>query len=255
MHKSFKLFLISITTFSFVIFLWGIINFLFLQKLPISYNYFEKNENFYNIRLDKIFISHSKPKQNKQIIKPKIKIETLQGVKLKAIFENGDNSFIIIEDKKDIFLNLNQKYKGYKLIKVTKNSAIFEKNNKQYEIKFSQTKLNIPTSTSSTKKPIEVPTEISKTTIKQYISNPSKIWKNISIIHNTKGYKIIYVKKGSIFDKLGLKKGDYIIEVNNKKLNTDSDAWQIYKNINKFDEINIKIKRNNQIKELNYEIY
>jgi len=242
MHNSFKIFLISITTLSFSAFLWGMINFLFLEKLPIHYNYIEKTNNFYNIHLDKIFSNEKINYQQKQ------KIQTLKGIKLKAVFENGKNSFIIIDDKKDLFLDLNQKYKGYKLIKVKKDSAIFEKNNQKFEIKLSKTKLNITTNNNT-------PKEINKQTLKTYLSNPTKIWKNISINPTPKGYKIVYVKKGSIFDDLGLKKGDYILEVNNKTLKTDSDAWQIYKNIKNFDEINIKIKRNNKIKELNYEIY
>jgi len=244
MHKNFKLFLISLTTLSFSAFIWAIINILFLEKLPINYNYIEKNNNFYNIRIDKLFTN-----ETTKSLKPKQNIQTLKGINLKAVFENGNNSFIIIDDKQDIFLDLNQKYKGYKLIKVKKDSAIFEKNNKKFEIKLSKIKFNISKTTN------DIIKEISKETLTHYISNPTNIWKNIAISHTTLGYKVHYIKKGSIFEKLGLKKGDYILEVNNKKLNTDSDAWQIYKNIKNFDEINLKIKRNNQIKELNYEIY
>jgi general secretion pathway protein C len=150
-----------------------------------------------------------------------------------------------------VFLDLNQKYKGYKLIKVTKNSAIFSKNHKEYEIKFKkeQIKKYIKTVNNG-----EYQQEITKQTIKQYTSNPQKIWKNVAIVHTPEGYRVTYVKTGSIIYKLGLRKGDIILEVNNQKLLTDADAWRIYKNINDFDEINIKIKRHNQIKELNYEI-
>jgi general secretion pathway protein C len=242
MPKHFKTLITFIVTLSFSGFIWSMINIFFLEKLPTNYIYIKKPTNFYNIHLEKIFT-------NTITTNPIQKITTLKSIKLKAIFEDGKNSFIIIDDKKDIFLNLNQKYKGYKLIKVTQNSAIFTKNNKQFEIKLNTKKTPSYTTTSHKLN------NISKQTLKTYTQNPKQIWKNISIVKTVKGYKITYIKKDSIFDKLGLKKGDIILSINNQILQNDSDAWNIYKHINDFDEINMKIKRNNQIKELNYEIY
>jgi len=242
MYKNFKLVLISLFSLSISAFIWSVINFLLLEKLPTSYVYIKKEMNFYNIHLSKLFF------HNTNIIIKNKKIETLQGIKLKALFENGKNSFIIIDDKKEIFLDLNQKYKGYKLIKVTNNSAIFQKNNKTYEIKLTKTK---PTDFYNT--PIQQ--KISKITIHNYIQNPKLIWNNIAINKTSRGYKISYIKKGSIFHKLGLQTGDYIIKINNQSLKTDADAWKIYKNINNFDELNLEIKRNNKIKDITYEIY
>jgi len=240
MYKNFKLILLSLFSLSISAFIWGIINFLFLEKLPTSYIYIKKEMNFYNIHLSKLFFNNTQQIHNK--------IATLKGIKLKALFENGKNSFIIIDDKKDIFLDINQTYKGYKLIKVTSNSAVFKKHNKIYEIKLNKTK-----STNFYTTPIQQ--KISKNTINTYIQNPKLIWNNIAINKTSKGYKISYIKKGSIFHKLGLKTGDYIIKINNQPLKNDADAWKIYKNINNFDELNLEIKRNNKTKDITYEIY
>jgi ABC-2 type transport system permease protein len=54
--------------------------------------------------------------------------------------------------------------------------------------------------------------------------------------------------------QIGLKRGDILLEVNGRILKNDADAWDLYKNADKFDEFEIKIKRNNQIKVLYYEV-
>jgi hypothetical protein len=63
MHKSFKLILLSILTFSITAFLWGIVNIFFLEKLPTNYINIQKQNNFYNIHLEKLFATkHIKQK-------------------------------------------------------------------------------------------------------------------------------------------------------------------------------------------------
>jgi len=242
MFKHFKFLLAIITAFSVSFFIWAMVSVFFLEKLPLKCESTQKIRNFYIVHLDKLFFEKYIPKV--------VKIEPLKGVKLKAIFENGKNSFIIIENKNDIFVDLGSTYKGYKLIKVTKNSAIFEKNHKQFILTLKDEKVKEIERKVLNKKVKEVKKEI----FKDYINHPEKVWSSIGIIQTKKGYKVTYVKYRSIFDKLGLKRGDYILEVNNQPLKNDSDAWNIYKDAKYFDEIDVKIKRNNKIKELNYEI-
>jgi len=66
--------------------------------------------------------------------------------------------------------------------------------------------------------------------------------------------KKIRIDPNSKFATLGLRKGDVIIKANNIPLKSYRDAMNVYKNINKFDAINIVVMRNNQEKELVYEI-
>ena len=98
-------------------------------------------------------------------------------------------------------------------------------------------------------------TKISKKIFEFYKKRLSIVWSQIGIIKTDDGYKITYVKRPSIFSAIGLKKGDIILEINGKKLNSDADAWNLYKNIDKFNDIELKIKRNYQTKVLHYEIY
>jgi len=104
------------------------------------------------------------------------------------------------------------------------------------------------------------PISVSKYDLRYYTSNMSRIWKNINIQDvkvNGKidGFKIISINKNSVFGKLGLKKGDIIKAINNQKLKSYSDAFKVYKKINKLDDLQITILRNNIERDLEYEIY
>jgi len=246
--KNFNNLLAFLLGFSTAALLWGI-SLIFLQKTPVFYIPNFKEYSFYPINLTRLFYTSST--SNEQIIKP---IQTLKGISLKAIYSDGNNKgFVILEErKKSIFIDLGKSYKGYKLIKISLNYVIFEKNNKKYKISMKKEKIknNFTIKPSTSSKEIV----ISKKTFNEYKNNLNKIWRNIGIIKVNEGYKITYIKPYSIFDKIGLKRGDILIEINGRKLKNDADAWDLYKNADKFSEFEIKIKRNNKIKVLHYEM-
>ncbi|GAB6075073.1 PDZ domain-containing protein [Nautilia lithotrophica] len=246
--KNFKYINIFIISFLSMGIIWEIVSF-YLPKYPEIYNLEKNNNNFYNINISKIFISNKKVTNTNQTNIKQIS-NTLNNLELKAVYNDGKKAFIIVKDKKNtIFLDLYQTYKEYKLIKISSTYAIFQKNNKKYILSFNNKQKNRVKkySNSSTKK-------ISKKVINEYKHNFSKIWNEIGIIRNKKGYKITYVKKGGIFDKLGLKTGDIIVKVNGEEITNDIQAWNLYNNIDKYNYLEIEIRRNNQTKVINYEI-
>ena len=226
--------------FSFFIagLIWSIVSF-FLPKVPVIYIPNVNDTSFFRIDLRDIFTSNQ---HIKQIKKPTYSIK---GLKLKAIYNNGNKGFIIVEDSKSHFIDYGKYYKGYKLTKITKDYVEFTKNNKIYKLTFG--KIKAPK--------IDIRENvIPKKTLIEYKNNLAKVWSNISIVNDKRGYKITYIKPKSIFDKIGLKRGDIIVSVNGKKLLNDADAWSIYKNAQNYDNFEIEIIRNNQIKVINYEI-
>ena len=241
--QSSKNLLIFLLGFSLSALIWGISLF-FLQKTPIFYIPNFKEYSFYPINLTNIFFN---------TVKINVKsIQTLKGIKLKALYFNGKSGFVVLKtNKKTIFVNFGEKYKGYKLIKIGLNYAIFEKNNKKYKITMGKEKF----SNSFTIKNSDSATiVVSRKTFEEYKNNLNKIWQNIGIIKNKEGYLITYIKPGSIFQKIGLRTGDILLEVNGRKLKNDADAWDLYKNADNFNYFEIKIKRNNKIKVLYYEM-
>ncbi|BCD68952.1 PDZ domain-containing protein [Nitratiruptor sp. YY09-18] len=191
----------------------------------------------------------------------------LTNIKLKALYAENGKGVIAIEEKgKLIFLATGESFNGYKLINVYPDRAVFEKDGKHYELKLEEKNLQGKYSPSLQEQmlynPDEVKFAVLKRDIDRYKKHLNEIWKNISIqeqidpqTKRLKGFKVVDVKKDSIFAKIGLKKGDIIIGANNKTFTSYSDVLRLYNNIDKYNSIKITILRNKQKKDLEYEIY
>ncbi len=239
----FKNILLFLTSFFFAFFIWGSVEY-FLPKSPVIFIPPKNFNKFYYFNLTNKFFT-----SNAQIQNENLKTLTLNGVKLKAVYNDGKKAFVIVEkNNKTYFVNLGEKFNGYKLVKVLNNSAVFEKNGKFYKINFEKIKTYAQTT------PDNSPVIIKRDVFEYYKKNLAKIWQNIGIIKTPEGYKITYIKPGSVFQKLGLKKGDIILEVNDIKLKTDADAWKAYNSIQNYPEVEITVKRNFNIKVLRYEL-
>ena len=247
--QRFNLIFLFLFSFALGALMWGV-GFIFLEKKPTFFVKTDKNYIFFRINLSPLFFKHQKT-----IIHKDINALNLNSIILKAVYKNKNGGFIIIEDrKKTKFLDLNKSYNGYKLTFIGENFAILNKSGKDYKITFKNSKNNnLKYKRNKDTTPLE--NTIKRDVFKEYKNNLSKIWKNIGIVKVRDGYKITYINRNSIFAKIGLKRGDILLEVNGRKLKNDADAWSVYKNADKTDNFEIKIKRQNQIKVLDYEVY
>ncbi len=202
-------------------------------------------------------------------IKNALKIDNLI---LHAIYGDNSKGFIVFAEKSSLDKNhiiaLNQSYKGYKLIRIRQASAILEKGGKNYEIVFKdepnripiQERVSAPKSAEKYLGNTDVLRAVRKKDVMHYAKNFNEIWKNIAIKEvkrNGKidGFKVMSVKRSSIFAQLGLLKGDIIMSVNNQELKSYADAFKVYDNINDYDSLKLVIIRNKQKKELEYEVF
>jgi len=247
--QRFNLIFLFLFSFALSALMWGV-GFIFLEKKPTFFVKTDKNYTFFRINLSPLFFKHQKT-----IIHKDINALNLNSIILKAVYKNKNGGFIIIEDrKKTKFLDLNKSYNGYKLTFIGDTFAILNKSGKDYKITFKNSKNNnLKYKMNKDTTPLE--NTIKRDVFKEYKNNLSKIWKNIGIVKVRDGYKITYINRNSIFAKIGLKRGDILLEVNGRKLKNDADAWSVYKNADKTDNFEIKIKRQNQIKVLDYEVY
>ena len=182
---------------------------------------------------------------------------------LKGLYDDPKRPFIAVEDARKITLvGLNEKFKGYKLIEVKPDRAIFSKSGRHYELLFKDK--NIKKGSISVAEPEIIQDDaavfIKRREIKHYAKNFDAIWKNIKIKEiikdkRLKGFEVTWVKKGSLFAKLGLLKGDIIVGVNGKTLRSVSQVFKLYNNMDKIDSLKLKIMRDNQEKELEYEVF
>jgi general secretion pathway protein C len=92
-----------------------------------------------------------------------------------------------------------------------------------------------------------------------YVTHMNDIYKNIGIKEiktgdKIDGFKITFVKRGSPFAKLGVKRGDIIKSVNGQELTSYNAAFEVYRSMNDVQNITLEIQRGNKKMELEYEI-
>ncbi len=69
------------------------------------------------------------------------------------------------------------------------------------------------------------------------------------------GHEFQWIKKGSIYENLGFKKGDTLISINNKKVNNEMEAQRLFQQFRTSSQFSIKIQnKNGQERELSYNI-
>lgn len=206
-----------------------------------------------------------------QEIKKEATVQTLDRYKLRGIYSTQSNAgWINVEDEKankSYILSQWEELDGYLLTKLFKNHVIFEKQGQEYKLEIRKNDdEKISYEISSTKNDIKEQiivkndvVEVKRDYLNSYVNDIDKVWNNISIKeikdgNKIDGFKIFNVVKGSVFEKLGLKKGDIIKAINNTALSSYADAFKVYNNISNTKYLNIEILRNNEVMELNYEI-
>jgi len=231
---------------------------------------------YYRLNITKNFA-----KKPKVIIKeaPKEKTIELTEFTLKSIYfdhSNQSDSFIIVVKKsntKDSFLiSMGDKLaKQYTLIDIDPDDseAIFSKDGIKYNMAIDSIKEKkgtnkglslVNSDTSQIQNTDNSILAIPRDKILEYRKNYKSIWKQISIkevIQNKKiiGFVIRSIKQGTIFANLGLRKGDIITHINDKSLKSYGDAFKIYYNIDNMKRLKLSLLRDNEKKEIDYEVY
>ena len=186
---------------------------------------------------------------------------------LKGLYGSEFSGFAIVakkaSPKKTSIVSVGEMYEGYMLKRIELTQVTFSKNNQDYILELEQSK-TLKSSNAITKVKAQAGVPISKAVAKRdinyYAKNPNKIWKDIAINEVKKngkieGFKVNRIKKGSKFAELGLEVGDVIIRANNIDLNSYNEAIKLYKEIDNIDVLELVVKRNNQEKEILYEIH
>ncbi len=267
MNTSISLLIKKILPFIFIFLFAYLINsalFFFLPKTGVDYI---KNDNL-NLSYKRYSGFYSNVKKVEKKVEKK-EVVSLTKYKLKAIYAKDDSSgWIVIEDANgtnNYILKQNEEINGYKLIEIFRTFVFFSKSDKRYKLELTKDESELSyavENNNALKEDIVVnndSTVVSRDYLNSYVNNVDKIWNNIAINEtrtNGKidGFKIFDIKKGSAFEKIGLKKGDVIKSINNEALDSYAKAFKAYNNINNTKYLSIEIMRNNEIVELNYEI-
>ena len=205
-------------------------------------------------------------------------VGSIKDIELLAVYNALDTTVVTVRYKrKTKVLARGEVINGFVLEGAGRTYATFSKNGKIYKIDLIKDKKS---SGSGSIKPVsryqndshndshKVEGEIidtgdhriiDKSLLEHYAKNMDDIYKNIGITeikenHILKGFKITFVKRGSPFAKLGIRRGDIIKSINGKEINSYNAAFNAYRNIGNVENLTLVIQRGKEEMELEYEI-
>ncbi len=211
--------------------------------------------------------------------KPKVKVEgNISSIKLLAIYHADDNDVVTVRYRgKTEVLGRGESVGGFTLVGGGNDFALFEKGGKHYKVRLQKIKgldgavspaipEKTPMSTSSGMDDnadgiVDAGDHkvVDRELIKHYTTHMNEIYKNIGLADmrtsgSLEGFKVTFVRRGTPFAKLGLRRGDILKAINGQPLDSYKAAFDAYKNILKTENVTLQIQRGDQEMELNYEI-
>jgi general secretion pathway protein C len=196
--------------------------------------------------------------------------QKLDNIKLKGTYLGGDASFIVIEDGVESkFIYIGEKFRGYELIKVGERKVVFERNGKNYYVLLSDDedekkgvgKRAMHKKPSNKREPQDSGgvVTITRDELNSYIKNPNKIWNNIRIQERRRegmldGFRVNYVKRGSFFDKAGLKSGDIIKRIDGNEIESLADVMKYYTSVDSLESLTLTVLRGGEEVEIDFSV-
>ena len=254
--------------------LWFAVELIWLSPTGIGHDDEVKNKSlYYRVKLT----PNEAPAPTKK--RPTRIAGSINDITLLAIYNSEDTTVITVEYKrKSKVLARGDKINGFVLEGAGSNFAIFSKDAKTYRVDLVKSKRSTGSSYSikSPSKPLSSPSEdsskvegevidagdhkiVDRSLLDHYAKNMDDIYKNIGIKEvkeggKIKGFRITFVRRGSPFAKLGIKRGDIIKSINGQEINSYNVAFETYKNIQNIENLTMVIKRGKEEMELEYEI-
>ncbi len=210
--------------------------------------------------------------------KPVKVVGSIKDIKLLAIYNAAEHTVVTVEYKKKTkVLGTGDEINGFVLEGAGNNFATFTKASKTYKVDLLKSKKDSK-SVGTIKKaaPSSLPVKesnnpagdvvdagdhkiVDRSLLKHYGENMDDIYKDIGISDIKKGkelegFRISFIRKGSPFAKLGLKRGDIIKSINGQKIDSYNAAFGVYKNIQNIENLTMVIQRGKEEMELEYEV-
>ncbi len=257
-----------ITTLAIKI-LWFTVEILWLPTTDINQERVVNNKAlYYHIKLISGKVA---PKKSIHHIAKRVS-ENIKDIKLLAIYSASDTTVVTVEYRgKTKVLQRGDSIRNFTLENAGLDFAIFSRGSNEYKLtldKGKDTKDSITLSSSSTKNIENSRGDViddgdhkvvNRNLVNYYSTNIKEIDKNIGLDDFRKngrlnGFRVSFVRSGTPFAKLGLKRGDIIKSINGEKMNSYSAALNIYNHIKSIDNLTLVIERRNKEMELEYEI-
>jgi general secretion pathway protein C len=230
-----------------------------------------KLEKSYRVPYKRFDFKNMLERPQKQVVHLEKKVNltnasSINNMILSGLYGNKHNGFAIIAKKsspsKTTIVAIGEKFEGYELQDILQDSVVFSRTHKEYVLKLTNTIKQTSKhyyKRVKTKQITDNEYAVDKKDINFYSQHPSEIWKDIAISEVRKrgkiiGFRVNRIRRNSKMAEIGLRVGDLIIRANNVELQSYRDAMKLYNDIDKIDTIDLVVMRNNQEKEIVYEI-
>jgi len=215
------------------------------------------------------------PKVTTAVTRPVQSAPSIQDIHLVGIYSGQDGCIVTLVKKgKSHILSNGEKIDGFVLTGASAREAYFEKAKKKYTLKLFEQKQNNPSSIRPTvseevQRPQKDKVEkissrdgiklVPRTMLKAYVSDMTKAMRDIGlrpIRRNNQmlGYKVRFIRRGSPFSQLGLRRGDVIKAINGEDIVDFNGPMSVLKTADSIENVTITVLRKNEEKELEYEV-
>ncbi len=236
--------------------------------LPHTGVHYVANEQFVNrplYRISQLFYQSSssiKGAQKQQSTQQSY--ATLRSWTLQALYEEKSGGFaIVLVGGKTHFINVGEAFQGYTFEKIEDKTAYFIRSGQRYKLTLNMVSRSFTSDVVNAYSTVDrgnvKHVTIKREEINRRIADPKLIWSEIRISPYMsggifKGYVLRSVKKGSIFERMGLKRSDLILSANGEALDSNEKVINLYKNIDKIEALVLGIQRDDQVEEISFEI-
>lgn len=256
--------------------LWGLVAFvaiasffsvveLFLAHTGVNYEAKESFVNRHLYRLSGLFYKDGQTSSQAGMVQSSTQSYTiLKSWSLQALYKEKNGGFaIVLIAGKTHFVNVGENLQGYLLEKLDDKVAYFTRAGKRYKLTLNMVASALQSVDTQSDEVLDKAQLrlgiVTRKEVNKRVSNPRLIWSEIKISPYRsggvmRGYVIRDVKKGSIFEHLGLKRSDLIVSANGEALDSDEKVIHLYKNIDKINALVLGVERDDKVEELSFEI-
>ncbi|MCF6205636.1 MAG: PDZ domain-containing protein, partial [Sulfurovum sp.] len=193
---------------------------------------------------------------------------SIRDITLLGIYKAPDITVVTVSYKgKSKVLSTGESVNGFVLDRAGNTFAIFTKGGKEYKVTLLHAKETTGGSDTHSRTPARSSVRpkqpagevidagdhkiVDRSLLEHYTQNMDDIYKNIGIQEIKKngkieGFRVTFVKRGTPFAQLGLRRGDVLKAVNGEPLDSYKAAFDAYKRVKDTSDMTLTIKRGNK---------
>ncbi len=209
---------------------------------------------------------------------PQRKGTSIKDMKLLAVYSDKAHAIVTVMYKgKTSIVAKGESVMGFILTGAGRDYALFQKKGKSYQLMLYTPKDTGISAVSPQNTMSDMPKHedtvssneeiiaagdrriIDRSLVTHYTQHIDEVYKDIGMRDMKEGnaltgFQVTFVRRGSPFAKLGLKRGDVLKSINGQALTSYSAAFNAYRNMNDMSNVTLTIQRGNTDMELHYEI-